>query len=140
MKNLLKLADKFLNIVAQTAPAYDPDLHRKVLNLPPNKVPPVAPNEANANFAWATVANIVMQDLTKLDQNEADAGITGANHALMDMLNNFTSVPDPQKMLSAANDALTKIKRSAPNDAQKIQVASYLVNLTKIIINKYFGN
>ena len=109
--------------------SYDFDLRNKLINSRPMP----------GSFSFREVANVVMQDLTNIDRNEQDAGITNASHALQNILDN-TAVPTAQELLNAATESFNIIKEKTPNNLNSIKVANYLVSLVKLLINKYLNN
>lgn len=131
MKEISNMINKFekLLINAQTT-TYDANFRNLVLNKPPI---------ADA-MSFREVAEIVMNNLSDIDPAGTDPDITKVVHSIQDILNTFKT-PDPNEMLNAANGALSQTQSKAPNDLQKPQkltAARYLVNLTKILIMKFF--
>lgn len=124
---LLKRVAYFQKLAQQDP--YDSNLRNLVVNT-----------RLNANdFSFREIAGVVLQDLTALDPNEANANITGANHAILDILNALT-VPDPSSMLNAAKKAAEIIRQGYPQDVSKQKIANYFVTITQKIINKYFNS
>jgi len=120
---LLKQAVNFQRL-AQLSENYDENLRNKLINLAP----------AGAKFSFRQVAQVVLEDLTSMDREEKDPSITGASHALLNILNGV-AVPDVNAMLNAATEAASVIQQKAGDDGKKVQVANYLVRLVNLLIN-----
>ncbi len=57
----------------------------------------------------------------------------------MDIVNN-AGVPEPMTLWNVANTALGIVKNRAISDKEKLRNANYLLNLTKIIIVKFYNS
>lgn len=126
--SLIQRSTIYYALVVNAYDKYDTNFRSLVMNTP----------VMADTLPFTDIASTVMQDLSELNQGNKDAAITNAVNALMDIVNN-NGVPEPAALWNAVNNAVNQVKSKSNNDKDKNRNATYLLNLTKIIIAKYFN-
>lgn len=123
IKNITKLAQQFNKAI------YDSESRDLIINKSP------IPN----GMSFSEAANMVIEDLHKIDPEGQDPAILNAIHGLMDVLGEAAAIPQGQKLLAAVAAANLQVQSKAKKARQK-NMSKYLVALTNIIIMKFYQN